>query len=90
MAGQIEKLTSLEVSKKSKPGYYGDAAGLYLQVSSGGAKSWLFRFTIAGKKRWMGLGPFHTVSLPPHSTHRPRRQRAYHGPCSTDRIQIQQ
>jgi integrase len=51
------------VSKKTKPGYYGDGAGLYLQVSNGGAKSWLFRFTIAGKKRWMGLGAFHTVSL---------------------------
>lgn len=63
MARQIEKLTSLEVSKKTKPGYHSDGAGLYLQVSAAGAKSWLFRFTIAGKKRWMGLGPFHTVTL---------------------------
>jgi integrase len=63
MARQIEKLTSLEVSKKTKAGYHSDGAGLYLQVSDTGAKSWLFRFTIAGKKRWMGLGPFHTITL---------------------------
>jgi hypothetical protein len=54
MARQIEKLTSLEVSEKTKPGYYGDGAGLYLQVSATGAKSWLFRFAIAGKKAMDG------------------------------------
>ncbi|HBZ06307.1 MAG TPA: integrase, partial [Massilia sp.] len=63
MARLIEKLSSLEVSKKTKPGYYGDGAGLWLQVSLSGTKSWIFRYTFAGKQREMGLGPFHTVSL---------------------------
>ncbi|WP_296943849.1 Arm DNA-binding domain-containing protein [uncultured Massilia sp.] len=63
MARLIEKLSPLEVSKKTKPGYYGDGAGLWLQVSPTGSKSWIFRYTIAGKQREMGLGPFHAVSL---------------------------
>jgi len=42
---------------------YADGGGLYLQVSRGGSKSWIFRFTMAGREREMGLGPLHTVSL---------------------------
>jgi len=34
----------------------GDGGGLYLQIAPGGSKSWLFRFTLAGKAREMGLG----------------------------------
>lgn len=63
MARRIEKLTALSVSKMTKPGYYGDGAGLWLQVSPSGSKSWIFRFTLAGRQREMGLGPLHTVSL---------------------------
>ena len=63
MARQIEKLSALGVSKASKPGYYGDGAGLWLQVSPTGSKSWIFRYTRAGKQREMGLGPLHTVTL---------------------------
>jgi len=63
MARLIDKLTPLGVSKATKPGYYGDGAGLWLQVSATGSKSWIFRFTLAGKQREMGLGPVHTVSL---------------------------
>jgi len=36
---------------------------LYLQVSDSGSKSWIFRYTLNGKNRHMGLGPAHTVSL---------------------------
>jgi integrase len=32
-------------------------------VSSGGTKSWVFRFKQAGKLRVMGLGPLHTIGL---------------------------
>lgn len=63
MARLIDKLTPLAVSKMTKPGYYGDGAGLWLQVSASGSKSWIFRYTLAGKQREMGLGPTHTVSL---------------------------
>lgn len=42
---------------------YADGGGLYLQVSASGSKSWVFRYTVNGKKRDMGLGAFHAVSL---------------------------
>lgn len=63
MARTVEKLTALAVSRASKPGYYGDGAGLYLQVSASGTKSWIFRYTLAKKQREMGLGALHTVTL---------------------------
>jgi hypothetical protein len=36
---------------------------LYLQVSVTGSKSWIFRFTINGRQREMGIGAVHTVGL---------------------------
>jgi hypothetical protein len=42
---------------------YEDGGGLYLQVSAGGAKSWIFRFMPDGRAREMGLGPLHTIPL---------------------------
>jgi integrase len=64
MARLIEKLTPLAVTKTRKAGYYGDGAGLWLQVSASGSKSWIFRFTLNKKQREMGLGAVHTVTLP--------------------------
>jgi integrase len=43
-------------------GFFPDGAGLYLQVTNG-AKSWIHRFTIASKTRYMGLGAYPDVSL---------------------------
>lgn len=63
MARLTDKLTALTVSKATKPGYYGDGAGLWLQVSPSGSKSWIFRFTLNTKQREMGLGAVHTVTL---------------------------
>lgn len=63
MARLIEKLTPLAVTKATKPGYYGDGACLWLQVSKTGSKSWIFRFTSNDRQREMGLGATHTVSL---------------------------
>lgn len=63
MARTVEKLSALAVSKAKTPGYLGDGAGLYLQISKTGTKSWIFRFTFAGKQREMGLGAAHTVGL---------------------------
>ncbi|MDZ7594424.1 MAG: integrase arm-type DNA-binding domain-containing protein [Thiobacillus sp.] len=48
-------LTELKI-KHAKPGYWLDADGLYLQVSDSGAKSWIYRFQINGRRREMGLG----------------------------------
>ncbi len=59
----VNRLTALGVSRKHKPGYYTDGAGLYLQVSRGGSKSWIFRYMLHGRAREMGLGSLNTVSL---------------------------
>ena len=63
MAGGINKLSAAAVQKTKEPGYYGDGGGLWLQISKLGGKSWIFRFTLHGKAREMGLGPLRTISL---------------------------
>jgi integrase len=42
---------------------YADGGGLYLRVAEGGSKNWVFRYTVNGRLRDMGLGPVHTLSL---------------------------
>jgi hypothetical protein len=37
--------------------------GLYLQVSSSGAKSWIYRFMLDATPREMGLRPVNTIPL---------------------------
>lgn len=63
MARPVNRLSALAVVKQSAPGYHADGAGLYLQVTAGGAKSWIFRYRHGGKQREMGLGSLSTVSL---------------------------
>ncbi len=63
MAKQVEKLTADFVVEASKPGFYGDGLGLYLQVSVWGTKSWVLRYTRHQKAHTLGLGPTHTISL---------------------------
>ena len=63
MARKTNRLTAIEVSKLEKPGYYCDGAGLYLQISKSGSKSWLMRYTLDGKPCEMGLGSFLTFTL---------------------------
>jgi integrase len=63
MARPLHKLSAKTVERASTPGLYADGGGLYLQVSQWETKSWLFRFTLDGRPRKMGLGPLHTVSL---------------------------
>jgi integrase len=57
MPRRAKGLTAAQVEKGTKPGRYGDGAGLYLLVRSREAKFWLFRYTRQGKMREMGLGP---------------------------------
>ena len=63
MSHTIHKLTATRIARTTRPGYYGDGAGLYLQVTVAGVKSWVFRYMRLGRARFMGLGPLHTVSL---------------------------
>jgi len=57
------KLTALYVSRLKKRGLYGDGGSLYLQISAAGSRSWVFRYRIAGKLRYHGLGSLDTLSL---------------------------
>src|SRR5262249_5457384 len=57
MPRRAKGLTAALVEKGTKPGRYGDGAGLYLLVRSRQAKFWVFRYTRGGKMREMGLGP---------------------------------
>jgi hypothetical protein len=66
------KLTALKVKNLSKPGTYADGRGLYLTVApekvkdgkkEPGSRSWLFRYKVAGKGHWLGLGGAGGVSL---------------------------
>jgi hypothetical protein len=63
MARSHRQLTVLSVTRKKQAGYYSDGDGLYLQITSSGAKSWLYRYMLAGRRREMGLGSLGDVSL---------------------------
>ncbi|MGK7864897.1 tyrosine-type recombinase/integrase [Falsiroseomonas sp. E2-1-a4] len=43
--------------KASKPGIHVDGAGLMLVVKPAGTATWMLRYTFAGRRRDMGLGP---------------------------------
>jgi integrase len=58
----IHKLTPRKVATAG-PGKYEDGGGLRLVVSTSGAKKWVLRFTINGKRREMGLGSSPDVGL---------------------------
>jgi integrase len=63
MARSIHRLTALAVNRATERGYYPDGAGLYLQVSAAGTKSWIFRFTSDGRARDMGIGSLNDFTL---------------------------
>jgi integrase len=63
MARQVKRLTALTVQRMAKPGYHADGAGLYLQVSPNGSKSWIYRYRRNGKLRDKGLGSLLALSL---------------------------
>lgn len=63
MANSINRLSDRAVRAKVTRGLYADGGGLYLQVSIGGSKSWIFRYKRDGKVRDMGFGGWPAVSL---------------------------
>ncbi len=62
----MSKRNAARMRTLTKPGAYGDGAGLYLQVRGPDKRSWLYRFTLHGKPHLMGLGTVDDVgrSLP--------------------------
>lgn len=48
----------------SRKGLWADGGGLWLQITKSGGASWIFRYQGGnGLRRYMGLGPLHTVTL---------------------------
>ena len=58
----IHKLSVRKVATAS-PGKFEDGYGLRLVVSKSGAKKWVLRFTLHGRRREMGLGSYPSVGL---------------------------
>jgi integrase len=56
-------LSPIAVRNKTEPGRYADGNGLYLLVDPSGAKRWILRTVIHGKRTDMGLGSVRLVSL---------------------------
>ena len=68
MARAVERLTAQRVERlknaeEPRPGMYADGAGLYLRVTSDGAKNWVLRYMLDRRPRWMGLGPLSLYGL---------------------------
>lgn len=58
-----KRLSAATVRTIKEPGFYGDGNGLYLKVDASGAKRWIQRIVIHGKRRDIGLGSTALVSL---------------------------
>jgi integrase len=65
MPKKAVELGPLAVSRLRETGLHsvGGAAGLQLQISASGARSWLLSISIGGKRREMGLGGYPGVPL---------------------------
>lgn len=57
------QLTARRVATLSKPGRYTDGLGLHLYIDRSGAKRWVLRIAVEGRRRDIGLGSTLDVSL---------------------------
>lgn len=65
MPRRARELTALEVGRLKTPGTHtvGGVAGLLLQITQSGARSWILRVMVGDKRREIGLGAFPDVTL---------------------------
>jgi len=65
MPKKARELTALGIKNLTTPGLHaiGTVSGLALYVKPTGARSWVLRTMVAGRRREMGLGGYPTVSL---------------------------
>src|SRR5262245_14219278 len=58
------KILTVLSAKNARDGWHHDGHGLYLQVTANGAgRSWVYRYTMGGRQRYIGLGPAHVIGL---------------------------
>lgn len=89
IARTVGKLSAAAEKSAARLGYYSDDGGLYLQVSTTGAKSWVFRYKVSSKLYEMGLGPLpyrrasrsadQSASMPGTAARRARSARGVQG-----------
>lgn len=60
---EIGRIEHTGTSKNPERHFVGGVAGLLLQVTPSGAKYWLMRITIGGKRKFVGIGAYPEVSL---------------------------
>jgi len=59
----IEKKLNAAFVRKAGPGRHADGGGLYLKVDPSGARRWILRTVVRGRRRDFGLGSANLVSL---------------------------
>jgi hypothetical protein len=62
MTRALNKLSAAMV-RAASPGKYSDGGGLWLHKREDGGAQWFLRATVHGRRREMGLGSLHNVSL---------------------------
>lgn len=63
MARPLNILTTRKVASLKETGRHADGGGLYLRITSSGARSWVFMSSVGGKRVEIGLGSANSVSL---------------------------
>src|SRR5215472_13249230 len=65
MPKKAAELSARKVASIKAPGMHavGGTPGLYLQITAGAGRSWVFRFKLHDKRRDMGLGGVDKFSL---------------------------
>ena len=56
-------LTDMTIRNLTSPGRYADGNGLYIVVTKSGAKQWVQRLTVNGRRRDIGLGGYSYTTL---------------------------
>ncbi|WP_020146721.1 site-specific integrase [Thioalkalivibrio sp. ALJ15] len=65
MPKRAKELTALEVKRLDRPGFHavGNPPGLLHRITDTGARGWVLRVTVTGKRRHFGLGSYPAVPL---------------------------
>jgi integrase len=62
---RVKLITNAAQALAAPPGFWrvSGATGLYLNVNEGGGRSWIWRYSFAGRRREMGIGAHPDVSM---------------------------
>jgi integrase len=61
----VAQMTAARAKSLRTPGFHavGVVPGLHLAINAKGSRSWILRYSFAGRRRDMGLGPFDLIGL---------------------------